>query len=212
MDIIETIGMPLSAGLTFLILTYLVFGDNPFYKLALHICIGALAGYSFGIVAREIMLILLQLPDEHLLLVPLVMGLWLLVFKGAPRLTYAGNFALAYLVGVGAAVALGGALLGTLVPQVEATTRALSRDSLLDGLLVVVGTICTLMALNFAAPKPGGRTGIWYRGVGLLAGVGRVFLIFAFGVAFAGALTSSLVILIGRVQYIIDLLVNLLGS
>jgi len=211
MEIVDAIGIPLGVGLTFLILTYLVLGDNPLYKLALHIFVGALMGYSFGIVAREIVLTLLQLPDERLLLVPLAMGLWLLGFKGVPRLAYVGNFAVAYLVGVGAAVALGGALLGALVPQVEATARALSGDSLLDGMLIVVGTICTLMAFNFAAPKQVGLGGIWARGVGLLAGVGRIFLIFAFGAAFAGALTASLSILIGRIQYIIDFLVSLLG-
>ncbi len=211
MEIIEAIGIPLGVGLTFLILSYLVFDDNPLYKLALHIFIGALMGYSFGIVAREIVLTLFQLPNEHLLLVPLTLGLWLLGFKSIPRLAYVGNFAVAYLVGVGAAVALGGALLGALVPQVAATARALSDAPLLDGLLIVVGTICTLMAFNFAVPKQGGLGGLWARGVGLLAGVGRIFLIFAFGVAFAGALTASLSILIGRIQYIIGFLVSLLG-
>ncbi len=211
MEIVEAIGAPLGAGLTLLILSYLVFGDNPLYKLALHIFVGALVGYSFGVVVREIVLTLLKLPNERLLLIPLAMGLWLLAFKGTPRLAYVGNFAVAYLVGVGAAVALGGALLGALVPQVAATARALSGDSLVDGLLIVVGTICTLMAFNFAVPKQGGITGAWGRGVGLLAWLGRIFLIFAFGVVFAGALTASLSILVGRVQYIIDFLVNLLG-
>lgn len=212
MEIIETIGIPLGAGLTFLILTYLVLDDSPLYKLALHVFVGALAGYSFGIVVREIALTLLKLPTEPLLLIPLAMGLWLLGFKGIPRLAYVGNFALAYLVGVGTAVALGGALLGALVPQVEATARALRSGPLVDGLLIVVGTVCTLMVFNFAVPKPGGRTGIWFRVVKWLGGVGRWFLIFAFGVAFAGALTASLSILIGRVQYIIDLLTGLLGN
>lgn len=212
MEIIETIGIPLGAGLTFLILTYLVLDDSPLYKLALHVFVGALAGYSFGIVVREIALTLLKLPSEPLLLIPLAMGLWLFGFKGVPRLAYVGNFALAYLVGVGTAVALGGALLGALVPQVEATARALRSGPLVDGLLIVVGTVCTLMVFNFAVPKPGGRTSIWFRVVKWLGGVGRWFLIFAFGVAFAGALTASLSILIGRVQYIIDLLTSLLGS
>jgi len=198
--------------LTGLILTYLLFGDNPAYKLALHIFIGALVGYSFGIVVQEIAVTLLRdLPQEHLLLVPLLMGLWLLAFKSAPRLSYIGNFAMAYLVGVGTAVALGGALLGTLVPQVVATASALSRNSILDGLLIILGTVCTLMAFNFAVPKRGGAAGAWAWVVGPMAWIGRVFLIFAFGVAFAGALTTFLSILIGRIQYIIVPLVNLLG-
>ena len=57
----------------------------------------------------------------------------------------------------------------------------------------------------------GGLAGMWGQVVGVLAWAGRVFLIFAFAAAFAGALTASLSILIGRIQYIITPLVNLLG-
>jgi len=220
----ETIAMLVGAGLSLLVLTYLILGDNPLYRLALHLFIGALVGYSFGnviVFLRNVLLI--RLPGDYILAVPLLMGLWLFLVKSFPRLASLGNFVVAYLIGVGTAVALGGALLGTLVPQVEATARALSFDSLnlsslgdlqllADGLLVVVGTICTLMAFNFAAPRQGGGAGVWIRFVGALAWIGRVFLIFAFGVAFAGALTTSLSILIGRIQYIITLLVNLLGT
>jgi hypothetical protein len=146
--------------------------------------------------------------------VPLVLGI-LLLFKGFPRQAYAGNFSVAYLVGVGTAVALSGALLGTLVPQIGATGRALSpaslassRGGLLDGLLIVVGTTCTLMASAFVARKRQGLAGAWAQIVRLAAGVGRIFIIFALGVAFAGALTASLSIFIGRIQYLIDVLTD----
>lgn len=206
--IIQTIGAPLGIVLTISVLSYILFGDNPLYKLALHIFIGALAGYSFGVVAQKIATVLLRdLPSERLLLVPLLLGLWLLVFKSAPRLSYIGNFAMAYLVGVGTAVALGGALVGTLVPQVGATVSALDHKTLLDGSLTILGTVATLMAFNFTRSE----SGAWTRVLGLAAWVGRLFLIFAFGVAFAGALTTSLSILIGRLQYIIIPLVNLWG-
>jgi hypothetical protein len=42
-----------------------------------------------------------------------------------------------------------------------------------------------------------------------MAGVGRWFLLVTFGVAFAGALTASLSIFIGRIQYLIDFFVAL---
>ena len=60
MDIIQTIGAPLGIILTVSVLSYLLFGDNPLYKLALHIFIGALAGYSFGVVGQKIALVLLR--------------------------------------------------------------------------------------------------------------------------------------------------------
>ncbi len=215
-EMLDFAGLVLGAVLTLLIFSYLL-GDNPLYRLALHLFVGALVGYSFGVVFREVLLkmALGQLQSNPILLVPLVMGLWLFFFKSIPRLAYIGNFVIAYLVGVGTAVALSGALLGTIVPQVEATGRALSPASWasfhlgpLDGLLIVLGTVCTLMAFTFTARKQRGLAGVWARSVGLMSKVGRMFLIFAFGVAFTGALTASLSVFIGRMQYLIDTLVE----
>ena len=216
-EMLDVAGLVLGVVLTLLIFSYLL-GDNPLYRLALHLFVGALVGYSFGLILREVLLkiTLGQLQSYPILLVPLVMGLWLFFFKSIPRLAYMGNFVLAFLIGVGTAVALSGALMGIIIPQIEATGRALSfpspvpfRLGLLDGLLIVVGTVCTLMAFNFAARKQRGLAGAWARLVGVMTGIGRVFLLFAFGVAFAGALTASLSIFIGRMQYIIDVLVDL---
>jgi len=223
MAYIESAATIMGAVLTLLALSYLLFGDTFIYRLVLHIFIGALVGYSFSIIIRDILIrmTLSQLQDHKILLVPLAIGVWLLLFKGIPRLAYVGNFALAYLIGVGTAVALGGALLGTLIPQVEATVHAIELKpggpfTLVDGFLVVGGTICTLMAFNFAAPERWGLAKGWSYIVGGLASVGRVFLIFALGVSFAGALTASLSILIGRIEYIItpvvELYSNLTGS
>ena len=221
---VESAGLVVGAVLTLLIFSYLL-GDNPLYRLALHLFIGALVGYSLGIVLRDILLgtVLAQLLTNPLAVVfPLVLGI-LLLFKGFPRQAYVGNFSVAYLVGVGTAVALSGALVGTLVPQIGATGRALSpaslqssRTGLLDGLLIIVGTTCTLLGFAFTAQRERGVGGVWARVTKLAARVGRVFTIFAFGVAFAGALTASLSIFIGRIQYLIDVFTDvylrLLGS
>jgi hypothetical protein len=207
MTMLDIVGV----ALTILILSYLLW-DNPLYRLALHLLVGALVGYSFGVVLRDVLysMLLLKLQSDPLLVIPLALGI-LLFFKGFPRQAYIGNFSIAYLVGVGTAVALSGALLGAVIPQVEATGRALSAASWgsfrlgpFDGLMIVVGAVCTLMAFTFTASKRSGLAGIWTRIVRALGGVGRIFLIVTFGVAFAGALTASFSIFIGRVQYIID--------
>jgi hypothetical protein len=211
-EIVEIAGLVLGAALTLTTFSYLI-GDNFLYRLGVHLFIGTLVGYTLGIVLREVLvkMALAQLPDNPILIVPLVMGLWLLFFKSIPRLAYVGNFVVAYLVGVGTAVALSGALLGTLIPQIKATGYALGTTSqvsfplgILDGLLVVVGTLCTLMVFNFTANKRRGLAGLWGQFVRLVAGVGRIFLLFALSAAFAGALTASLSLFMGRVQYLID--------
>ena len=215
---IDVIGMVVGALLTVAVLSYLL-GDNPFYRLALHLFVGALVGYSFGVVLRDVLneMVIAQVPYDPLVVIPLTLGM-MLVFKFFPKRAYIGNFPVAFLVGVGTAVALGGALLGTLVPQIRATGRAISDSSVAsfrlgvrDGLLIIVGTVCTLMAFTFAAQKRHGLAGVWRGVVQVMGGIGRGFLIIAFGVAFAGALTASLSIFIGRIQYIIDL-IGLFGS
>lgn len=80
---VEIVGLILGAGLTLLIFSYLL-GDNPLYRLALHLFIGALVGYSFGIVLRDVligMLLTRWLTEPVAVVVPLVLGL-LLLFKG----------------------------------------------------------------------------------------------------------------------------------
>ena len=219
-EMLEIAGLFVGAVLTLLVFSYVV-GDNPLYRLALHLFVGALVGYSFGVLLRDVLwhMVLVQLLDNPLpVLLPLVLGM-LLLFKGFPRQAYVGNLSVAYLIGVGTAVAMSGALLGTLVPQIRATGQALSPSSWasyqlgpIDGLLIVFGTVFTLMAFTFGVGKQRGLGGLWTRIVKLAAGAGRIFLIFAFAVAFAGALTASLSILVGRVQYVIDVILGLTGG
>lgn len=196
-------GIVVGAGLTLLIFTYLL-GDNFLYRLALYLFIGGLLGYTLGVVLLFGSEILGRLAGgEYPLVIPLIMGI-LLLTKGFRKYAYTGNFSVAFLIGIGTAVALSGALLGALIPQIRATGQALNNTShLVQGLVVVVGTLCTLLAFDFTltTKRQSGLVGAAARTIRF---IGRVFLIAAFGIAFAGALTASLSIFIGRVQYLIN--------
>jgi hypothetical protein len=78
--------------------------------------------------------------------------------------------------------------------------------------MVVVGTVATLVSFTFFRTKDRKGERIWGRILDGVAWVGRVFLVSAFGVAFAGALTASLSVLIGRMQYLIDVFYRLVGG
>ncbi|MCX7681319.1 MAG: hypothetical protein N2508_05045 [Anaerolineae bacterium] len=207
----EIAGLVIGVVLTLAIFTYLV-GDNSFYRLALYLFIGVLVGYSLGIALHDVVykmalakIFANPLSNEaRAVLFPLVLGIMLL-FKGFPRYAYVGRFPLAYLLGVGTAVAVGGALVGTLVPQIGATGQALRTLGPLDGLLVVAGTILALLTFTFRTGQarqepPGMRERI----AKTLRATGQLFLLFAFGAAFAGALTASLSALIGRIRYLVE--------
>ena len=213
---LDIIGAVLGAVFTLMVLSYLL-GDNPLYRLALHLFVGALTGYSFSIMLREVIYekVVTQLRPNPLIVVPLVLGL-LIIFKGFPNKAYVGNFSVAFLVGVGSAVALSGALLGILIPQIGATGQALSSlkslGDYLNGTLVILGTIFTVLAFTFTTQREEELPNLWTQLLTLAGDTGRLFLVFTFGAAFGGALTASLSIFIGRIQSIIDLVFNFIAG
>lgn len=217
----DLVGGTVGVLLTALILSYII-GDNPLYRLALHVLVGATVGYGVAIAATTVLLQMvlpaLQGPtaQRYGMIAPLVLGL-LLLFKGFPRWAAWGNFSTAFLIGVGAAVATGGALLGTILPQAVAAGSLgdwlrMGLPGLVNGLLVIGGTVCALVAFTFAVPRRPSAERLWKRTVGLVGQAGRLFLLAAFGTAFAAALTASLTILVGRIYYIVEGIQRLLLS
>lgn len=208
---VDLIGLIVGTLLTLLVLSYIL-GDNPLYRLALHLLVGATVGYGVAVTTVTVFRTILPAlqsdsPDRARVLIPLILGI-LLLFKGFPRWSAWGNFSTALLVGVGAAVAVGGALVGTIIPQ-TAAVGSLSgwlregSAGLINGLIVMTGTICALLAFAFAAPRQPTLRRIWNSSVGALGQVGRLFLLAAFGVAFGMALTASLTVLVGRVYAVV---------
>lgn len=207
----DLIGLVAGTVLSLLVLSYIL-GDNPLYRLALHLLVGATVGYGVAVTTVTVFQIVLpslrsQSPDRFRVLIPLILGL-LLLLKGFPRWSAWGNGSTALLVGVGAAVAVGGALVGTIIPQ-TAAVGSLSgwlrggSAGLINGLIGMVGTVGALLALAFGVPRRPTLRRIWDGSAGALGQVGRLFLLAAFGTAFGMALTASLTVLVGRVYAIV---------
>ena len=120
----EAIGLIIAFVLTLMIFSY-IFGDNLLFKLATHIFVGVALGYALIIVWHEVFWP--GLTSGNLLSVlPALLLCFLLIFKVRPIQgkvgNVLGNIPLAFVLGVGAALAIGGALFGTLLPQVLAMT------------------------------------------------------------------------------------------
>ena len=106
--------------LTLLVFSYLL-GDNPFFRFVSALFIGITAGYFFIVILYQVIIGRLIAPLAHgtfLAIIPLLLS-GLLLMKLSPRLSRLGNTPMALLVGVGSAVAVGGAVLGTLFGQVK---------------------------------------------------------------------------------------------
>jgi len=211
---IEFISAIVGFLLTLMILSYLI-GDNPLFRIAVYLFIGVSSGYAATVIVYHVLLpklSQLQTSDVNQLIlgvVPLILGATLLA-KLSPRISWIGNFAMAMLVGVGAATALGGALLGTLIPQAQTAMNAFDlRSSLNPGLtfieavVMLVGTVVTLAAFQFGAKRA--PDGTVKRNVLLewVAWFGRLFIAITFGVLFAGVYMAALTAMIERLNSII---------
>lgn len=222
----------LLGGLVGFILTLMVFfyilGDNFLFRLAIHIFIGVAAGYMLMIAIQNIIVPRLVDPlryggpsEAMLALVPLGLGAMLFLGKVSSRLSGLGRPVMAFLVGVGAATAVGGALMGTLFPQISATTNLLNVQAirasgksvsaeLLNGVLILVGTLSTLAYFQFGARNVAGKMQrpMWLQ---VLAWVGQCFIAVALAAIFAGVYAAALTALVERLSAMIQLFIQLLS-
>lgn len=215
---IEVISAVIGFVLTLMIFSYLI-GDNPLFRIAIYIFIGVASGYAAVVIVKDVLFTKFQSlpldnPPQLLIgLIPFFLAATLLA-KLSPRISWIGNFAMAVLVGVGAATAVGGALVGTLIPQAEAATEALDSRSvfvLIEGGVMLSGTVLTLAYFQFGAKSTidGSvkRNAIFE----LLAWLGRIFIAVTFGVLFAGVYMAALTAMIERLSSIINLVKSFLS-
>lgn len=152
--ILELVGL----FLTLMILLYMIIGDNPLFRIVSYTFVGVASGYVTVLLVFQVLfprLFNVLNTGNLLLLIPFVLGL-LLVFKLSSRFSAFGTLPLAILVGVGAAVAVGGAVFGTLFGQVRGTIGGLRLEGvesplaqLLEGAFILLGTVATLAYFQF---------------------------------------------------------------
>jgi hypothetical protein len=208
--------------LTLMVLSFLI-RDNPLFRVATYLFVGVASGYAGAIAWHNVLEpalidpVITRGPGALLdvtLIVPWVLIL-LLLFKLSPATSRLGSVSTALLVGVGAGVVVGGAITGTLIPQsvaamatlspaaVTPTTGETGLERSFSVLVLLVGTVSTLVYFQFTARKT--ATGEAQRAavVNIVAWVGRLFIAVTFGVMYAGVLMATLVILSERIQFLV---------
>jgi hypothetical protein len=208
--------------LTLCVFSYIL-GDNLLFRLAIHIFIGVAAAYAAVMVWYNVIwtqLVLPLLSGQLALLIPLFLS-FLLLAKIAPRFSGLGNPVMAYLVGVGAAAAVGGAVFGTIFPQAGASANLFDHANLLQGKdtldyavnffnsgIILVGTLTTLVYFhfgvrgndNFPQQRP-----LLLRGV---SWVGQAFIAVTFGALFAGVYAAAVTALIERWTFLVEFILG----
>lgn len=207
----EQIGTAAAFVLTLMVFSY-VLGDNFLYRLAVHTFVGLAAAF-LAIVTWENVLLPwfnttlisgVQQRDMSNVaygLLPVLLGV-LLLFKTSRYIGRFGNLAIAFVVAVGAAVAIAGALTGTLIPLTLSTGRG--AGDVINTVIIFAGVICSL--IYFEALGRRTRDGRTYRpfitqAFGL---VGQGFIIITLGSLYAAAILTSLTVLGERVSFLLS--------
>lgn len=218
---ISAIGDVAALVLTLFVFTYLL-GDffpqrvanlvmTP-YRLAVYIFAGLSAGFVAIITfdsALNPWLDTLQTGGGPLVfalrIVPLVLALGLLLPNFPPRLELLNLFkrlALAFLIGAGAAIALVGAVSGTIIPLTVETGQSVG-EGLFVGAVMLIGVITTLMYFQYSARRRDDGEIQQNILVRLLRGVGGIFIAIVFGSFYAAAINSTLVVFSERLRFLL---------
>jgi hypothetical protein len=199
-DLSGTVATWVAALATIATWSYLV-GARRLFVLMQHLLAGLATGYLVllairGVLVPRLITPLIEQPRDHVLLVPavalvatLIGATWLPRGMTAP----AG----AILVGGIAAFALGGAVVGTVLPQIAAalpTTNAASPDLIGE---VISLAITSLVLLAFLHGAPRGRLTI------RAATVGRWLLVGGIGGWLGFLLVSRLSLLVDRIGFLL---------
>lgn len=232
--------MPISADMisgvlsfifTILVLSYLI-GDNALFRIAVYIFVGVASGYAASVIWLQVLTPRLFIPTRSvlmtgdltqgaLLIVPLL-GSGFILMKLSPRLSGVARITMAFLVGAGAAVILAGAVIGTLIPQINATINFFDpqlaaehnislAEVLGNGAIILVGAVTSLAYFHFGArPKADGSTNR-LAPIEILAWIGRIFIGITLGVIFAGVFAAALTAFIERLSFLFKFIDSLLS-
>lgn len=197
-----------AAVLTLMVLSRII-GDNPLFRVAQYIFVGASLGLAVVVAYHQVLrpaIVSLSTGNESALWlygVPATLGVLLIPrIVGRQNLSWLANIPLAIVFGVGTALAVGGAILGTIGPQIIDTARPLSGNLAENiGLVVlVIGTIATLSAFYYTIPREGSLG----RAIGVTTVVGHWLLMIAFGFFFASAVQTYMSALTERFRFLLS--------
>lgn len=215
-ETLEQIGVVAGAVLTLAIFSYLL-GDNFLYRIAIHIFIGAAAGFVLLAVLERVLIpwlsaTVLSTPLEPSRLIvgllPFVFG-GLLVYKGRQRRSGLGDLGVVVVLGVGTALALLGAVNGTLLPLIGETGRAFRPENALNGLIGLIGTLSVLVYFTYVGLRRLSGEVTQFLPVRFVGLIGQGFIAITLGAtyglliisalsALSGVLADRLFVLLGR--------------
>jgi hypothetical protein len=193
----------IAAFLTLCVFSFL-YKDNPFYRFAEHLFVGAAGGYLLATQYQNVIVPNVIRPLTHgsptiwqivTVLIPLALGL-LMLGRVSVKLASPARWAIAFYVGVYSGIAVPGYLQAQIFAQLSDAVKPFAPGwGAVSSALVLIGFITVLAYFFFSAP----HTGLH----GISARIGIWFLMIAFGASFGYTVMARVSLLISRVQFLL---------
>ena len=208
------LGTWVATGLTLLIFSFL-YKDNPLFKLAEHLYVGVSVRYTIVKAYDTVLVHLVVKPiveqGEISLLIPVAIGM-LMLTRYVPKAAWMSRYAFAFIVGMGAGLAIPRTISSFILKQIEDTIRPLLSLAGSDGITFSMNLLNPASNLNAIIILLGVTSVLFYfffsiehAGVGkAVARTGVIFLMISFGAAFGYTVMARMSLLIGRLTDLIE--------
>ena len=187
--------------LTLMVFSY-VLGDNLLYRLAVYIFVGTAAAFTTLVIFESVLLPTFR--DDPLLFLLAALVAFLLFLRRLAWLSWLTNLGMALVVAVGAAVAMVGAVNGTIIPLTVSTASNAGND-ILTAIILFIGVSSSLMYFRYAARRT--PEGVIQRGqlTQWISVVGKGFIVVTLGAIYATAILTSLTVFTERIGFLASL-------
>lgn len=188
MDIGVTVAALLNLGLWSFLL-----GNNRVFRMVQSLYVGAAVAHTFVLAYQNTIIPNLWTPligGNYVLIIPLILG-FLLFTRVHKKYASISRIPMSFTVGVGAALAIRGALFSDFQVQISSVLAPLNS---VRNIVILVGTIGTLVYFTFTVKPNAVATPV--------SKLGRYFMMAAFGAAFGNTVMARMSLLIGRLQFL----------
>jgi hypothetical protein len=186
-----------AALLTLCVFSFL-YRDNPLYRFAEHLFVGASAGYLLAVQYQNVLRpnVIEKIGHGNLLpIIPLVLGI-LILGRMWERTSGIARWSLAFYVGIYSGIAVPSYLQAQIFAQLADAVKPFAPGwGAVNSGLVLLGFLSVLAYFYFSAP----HTAIH----GVAARIGIWFLMVAFGASFGYTVMARVSLLIARMQFLL---------
>jgi len=193
----------ISFTLTILVFSYLL-RDNLLYRMVIYAYIGITSAFVVITLVENVLAAYLATQGGVILLLVALVLVTLLALRSFPAVGGISRLPLAFLIAVGAAVAVTGAVMGTILPLLA--TVALPGADVVNSAVLFIGVITTLLYFQYGARRPTQEGDADYAvGIGqrtllarTAASIGELFIVVMMGATYGAIIISSLSVLTGQ--------------